>query len=386
MSIASALGLTTDKKVRYAVVALGDIAQEAMLPGVKHTGNSEVTALVTGDPGKARGVGAQYGVSDVYGYEQFDALLRSGTVDALYLATPNWRHAEFAVPALRAGVHVLVEKPLETSLEAARAILDASTRSRAKLMTAYRLHFEPATLATLDVIRSGDLGEVLYFTSTFIQPMDRANHRALSGVKAGPIFDMGPYPVNAARLVFEAEPDEVVSAIGVRHSDAGFGGDFDDTVMVVLRFPGNRFAQMLISYHGNAVEAYTAAGTKGSVEVNPGYTYGKPLEQVVTLGEKKTHRSFRNTDQFGGEMRYFSDCILNDRAPEPDAEEGYADVRVFDGILRAIASGGPVTLEPFARTRRIDTAAQRQMLFATRSPDLVNTASPMADKEKMPKN
>ena len=386
MSIASALGFGPDEKVRYAVVALGDIAQEAMLPGVKHTGNSAVTALVTGDPEKARGVGAQYGVADVYRYEEFDAMLKSGTVDAIYLATPNWRHAEFAVPALRAGVHVLVEKPLETSLEAARAILDAQKAASAKLMAAYRLHFEPATLATVDLIRSGDLGDVLYFTSTFIQPMDRANHRARSGVKAGPIFDMGPYPVNAARLVFEAEPEEVVSAIGVRHPDAGFSGDFDDTVMVVLRFPGDRFAQFLMSYHGNAVEAYTVAGTKGSIEMNPGYTYGKPLERVVTLGETKTHASFRNTDQFGGEMRYFSDCILNDRAPEPDAEEGYADVRVLDGIVRALASGGPVRLEPFTCARRIDTSAQKQKLFATRSPELVNTASPMADKEKMPKN
>ncbi|MGI4797177.1 MAG: Gfo/Idh/MocA family protein, partial [Janthinobacterium lividum] len=61
MSILSALGLTTDRKVRYAIVALGDISQEAMLPGVAHTGNSEVVAFVTGDPEKARKVGEQYG-------------------------------------------------------------------------------------------------------------------------------------------------------------------------------------------------------------------------------------------------------------------------------------------------------------------------------------
>ena len=76
---------------------------------------------------------------------------------------------------------------------------------------------------------------------------------------------------------------------------------------------------------------------------------------------------------------------MNDREPEPNAEEGYADVRVFDGILRAIDSGAPVALEPFTRTTRIDTAAQREMLFAVRSPSLVNTASRMANK-KMPKN
>ncbi|PIK73274.1 glucose-fructose oxidoreductase, partial [Methylobacterium frigidaeris] len=315
MSLASALGLTSGKKVRYAFVALGDITQEAMLPGVAHTGNSEVVAFVTGDSEKARGVGKQYGVTDTYGYEQFGELLASGNIDAIYLATPNWRHAEFAIPALKAGIHVLVEKPLEVSTEKCQEILEVAKTSSAKLMVAYRLHFEPATLATIDLISSGKLGELLTFTSTFTQMVSPENHRAKNGVEAGPIFDMGPYPVNAARYVFGDEPTEIVSAVGVRHPEASLG-DFDDTVAVTLRFPGNRIAQFTMSYWGNTLDTYSVVGTKGSVEVNPAYMYGKPLEHTVTLGEAKSHESFKNTDHFGSELRYFSDCILNDREPE----------------------------------------------------------------------
>lgn len=385
MSVLSALGLTSGKKVRYAVVALGDISQEAMLPGVAHTGNSEVTAFVTGDPEKARRVGERYGVTETYGYEQFGALLASGTIDAIYLATPNWRHAEFAIPALKAGIHVLVEKPLEISSEKCREIMAAQAASTAKLMVAYRLHFEPATLATIDLIRSGELGEILTFSSTFTQMVSPENHRATSGVTAGPIFDMGPYPINAVRYLFGDEPTEVVSAVGVRHPEAGLG-DFDDTVAVTLRFPQNRLAQFVLSYYGNVLDTYAVVGTKGSVEVNPAYMYGKPLERTVTLGETKSHESFKNTDHFGGELKYFSDCILNGTDPEPDAEEGYADLRVIEGILKALESGGPVTLEPFTRRRRIDTEAQRQTLKAQSAPDLVNTSNPGKGKEKVPKN
>ncbi|WP_438346382.1 Gfo/Idh/MocA family protein [Methylorubrum populi] len=385
MSVLSALGLTSGRKVRYAIVALGDISQEAMLPGVAHTGNSEVTAFVTGDPEKARRVGELYGVTDTYGYEQFGALLASGTIDAIYLATPNWRHAEFAIPALKAGIHVLVEKPLEISSDKCREIMAAQAGSSAKLMVAYRLHFEPATLATIDLIRSGKLGEILTFSSTFTQMVSPENHRAKSGVAAGPIFDMGPYPINAVRTLFGDEPTEVVSAVGVRHPEAGLG-DFDDTVAVTLRFPGNRLAQFVLSYHGNVLDTYAVVGTQGSVEVNPAYMYGKPLERTVTLGETKNHESFKNTDHFGGELKYFSDCILDGTDPEPDAEEGYADMRVIEGILKALESGGPVRLEPFTRTRRIDTAAQKQTLSAQSSPDLVNTSNPGRGKEKVPKN
>ena len=133
------------------------------------------------------------------------------------------------MPALKAGVHVLVEKPLEVSTQRCHDIMEAARESKAKLMVAYRLHFEPATLATIERIRSGEFGEIHLFTSTFVQKVDPANHRAHNGVDAGPIFDMGPYPLNAARYVFGEEPTEVVSATGVRHPEAGLG-DFDDTV------------------------------------------------------------------------------------------------------------------------------------------------------------
>ncbi len=386
MSIMSSLGLGSGKKVRYAVVGVGDIAQEAMLPGIAHTGNSELVALVTGDSEKARQVGAQYGIKLTWSYEGFEEMLRSGEVDAIYLATPNWRHAEFAVPALRAGIHVLVEKPLEVTTAKCREIIEAQRASGAKLMVAYRLHFEPATLAAIDSVRSGELGEIMVFTSTFGQMVSPENHRATSGELAGPVFDMGPYPVNAARYIFEAEPTEVVSAVGTRHPESGFDSDIYDTVAVTLRFPGERLAQFVVSYFVNALNTYVVAGTKGSLEVNPAYMYGMSLEHAKTIGEDKSHKAFKNTDHFGGQMKYFSDCILNNRDVEPDGEEGYADVRVLEGILRALKTGQKQTLEPFERTKRIDTGVQLQELSPRKSPELVRASNPGRDKDKVPVN
>ncbi len=385
MSIKEALGLGPDKKVRYAIVGLGDIAQEAMLPGVKHTGNSEVTCFVSSDLAKAREVGEQYDVTNFYTYEQFDSLLKSGTIDAIYVATPNWRHAEFIIPALKAGIHVLSEKPLEVSTSKCKEILEAQKTSSAKLMVGYRLHFEPATLDLIEKIRGGELGTVHLFSSCFAQMVDPENHRAQNGDLAGPVMDMGPYPVNAARYVFGAEPTEVVSAIGTRHPDSGLG-DFDDTVAVTLRFPENRIAQFTISYYGNSIDSYTVVGTKGNVVMSPGYMYGVPLEQQVTVGQKQSEKSFKNTDQFGGEMKYFSDCILNGTDPEPDGEEGYADVRVLEGVLRALKTGAPQTLAPFERLKRADPSKQREKLAAQRSPELVGASNPARGQEKNPKN
>jgi len=280
---------------------------------------------------------------------------------------------------------VLAEKPLEVSTAKAQEILDARKGSDAKLMVAYRLHFEPGTLDAIERARSGELGELLLFSSTFAQMVSPENHRARNGNEAGPVLDLGPYPVNAARYMFGDEPTEVVSAIGSRHPEAGLG-DFDDTVGVTLRFPRGRIAQFVLSYYGNSLDTYTVVGTKGSLEMNPGFMYGKPLQQKLIVGESRSEHSFKNTDHFGGEMKYFSDCILDGVEPEPDGEEGYADVRVLEGVLRALESGRSEVLAPFTRTRRIDTKAQLQTLAAQKSPELVNTSNPGKGKDKIPKN
>ncbi len=374
MSIASALGLG-GRKVRYAIVGLGDIAQEALMPGVAHTGNSEMTALVSGNPEKLSALGERYDIAGRYSYEQFPELLRSDTIDALYLATPNWRHAEFAIPALEAGIHVLCEKPLDVSAEKARAIIAAAERGGAQLMTAYRLHFEPATLDAIRRIRAGELGDLIAFTACFTQMVDPANHRARNGIEAGPLFDMGAYPINAIRYLFGAEPTEVISATGVRHPESGFG-DFDDTIAVTLRMPGDRLAQFTVSYYANNVDSLIIAGTKGSITMNPAFGFGQGLAHDRQIGEERSKETFKATDQFGGELRYFSDCILAGRRPEPDGEEGLADLLVIEAIVAALASGGPVPIAPLERSRRIDPDAQEQTLRAVSAPDPVDAAAP----------
>jgi predicted dehydrogenase len=386
MGLKEALGFGSGKKIRYAIVGLGDIAQEDMMPGIEHTGNSEMTALVTSDPTKAKELADKYSLQSTFSYEQFPEALASGTFDAIYLATPNWRHAEFILPALQAGIHVLSEKPMEVSTAKCQEILTAEKASTAKLMIAYRLHFEPATLDTIEKVRSGKIGEVHLFSSTFAQPVDPTNHRAHSGTLAGPVLDMGPYPVNAARYIFSDEPTAVLSAVGTRHPETGFDGDFADTVAVTLAFPNNKLAQFSISYWGGPFNTLTAIGSKGSIMLDPSYMFGKPLEQTFAIGDNKKKESFKNTDHFGGEMKYFSNCILNNTEVEPDGEEGFADVRVLEGIDQAMKSGAPVQLPPFTRTKRINPDTQKETLRATSTPDLVHTSNPSRDVDKQPKN
>lgn len=347
------------------------------MPAVAQTGNSCMTALVTGDKKKAEQLSRRYGIEHTLDYDGIDDLLASGRVDALYVATPNDQHLETTVKALRAGVHVLLEKPMAVSEAECRQMIDAAQAGSAKLMIAYRLHFEPATLAAIEKVREGALGEVRLFSSVFGQLVSPDNHRAKQGYWAGPVADMGPYPINAARNLFRAEPLEVI-AHGMRHPELEM--DFHDTVSVSLRFPGDRLAQLTVSYATAEVGQYRICGSRGDLEVSPGYAFGDgvALEHRLTLDGKTTHTRFEATDQFGGELRYFSDCVLHDREPEPNGYEGLADVRVLAAIERALQTGAPVRLEPFEGPRYADPR-NVQTLPPIETPELVDASTPGGD-------
>lgn len=373
-----AVKVDAGKKVRYAVVGVGWISQAAMLPGVEHTGNSEVVALVTSHEQKAEKVGEKYGIKRVVTYGEYGDLLRSGEIDAAYLATPNFDHVGLAVQTLEAGVHLLLEKPMAVSVAECEQMMAAGERSGAKLMVAYRLHFEPGTLKAIERIREGEIGTVRFFNSSFSQQVSGQNHRAKHGFWAGPVADMGPYPLNMVRNVFGAEPIEV-AALGVNTDPERFtdesGMPFDDTVAVTLKFPGERVASFSLSYSGGDVDEYRVVGSRGDLYSNPAYQVGTGMQHELTVMKKKSTESFKTTDHFGGEMKYFSECILGDKQPEPDGEEGMLDVRVLEAVKEALATGQTQHLPPYTRKRRPDPK-QVQELSKVNEPELVAAHKP----------
>src|SRR5215472_861405 len=135
------------RKIRYAVVGLGYITQVAILPAFAHAQeNSELAALVSGDPGKLKALGKKYKVPKTYSYEQYADCVSDG-IDAVYIALPNAMHRAYAEGAARAGVHVLCEKPMAVTEQECEAMIEAAEKANVKLMIAYRLHFERGNLS-----------------------------------------------------------------------------------------------------------------------------------------------------------------------------------------------------------------------------------------------
>jgi len=337
---------TQVKRIRYAVVGAGHIAQEAILPAFQHaTENSELVALISGDPDKRGVLCRRHGIEFEGGYEELEATLRRARADAVFIATPNALHKEHVIRAAEAGVHVLCEKPLATSVIDCELMSEACERNQVKLMVAYRLHFEEATLRAIDLVKRGGIGEPRVFDSVFTHVVRPGDIRTREELGGGAAYDLGVYCINAARSLFQAEPTSVFATTIKKNG-------VDDTTTAMLRFGGDRVATFTISNSVASVSSYRIAGTEGDLRVEPAYEYASGLKHHLTIDEKTSSDAFGKRDQFAPELIYFSRCILENQEPEPSGEEGLLDIRVVEAILQSAETGVVVELEPRDRERR----------------------------------
>ena len=355
------------RAVRYAIVGLGHIAQVAMLPAFAHARrNSRLTALVSDDRSKLKELARRYRVDSTFTYGDYDACLEQ--VDAVYIALPNSMHAEYAIRAARAGVHVLCEKPMAVTSGECRQMIAACRRHRVRLMIAYRLHFEEINLRVVDLVRRGRIGEPKFFNSSFSMTVKPGDIRTRKDMGGGSLYDIGVYCINAARYLFRAEPREVM-AISV-NSGASKLAEIDESTGALLRFEGERVAAFVTSFNATDVASYRIVGSKGHVHVEPAYEYAEGLEYELTIEGKSTRKRIGKRDQFAPQLLYFSDCILNNREPEPSGEEGLQDVRIVEALYKSARTGKAVPIPAFKKTKR-PTGRQRITRPGVRKPALV---------------
>jgi predicted dehydrogenase len=365
---------TRSAPLRVAVVGLGHIAQAAILPAFKHARpHVELAALVSNTPAKLKQLGKRYGVERRANYAQADALFGSGAIDAVYIALPNTLHAEWTIRAARAGLHVLCEKPLAATPADCERMIDACARNDVKLMTAYRLHFERCNLEVADLVRRKKLGEPRFFDSQFSMQVKAGNIRTRSDLAGGPVWDIGIYCINAARMVFADEPEEVW-ATATRRDDKRFA-EIPESVHAVLRFSDDRIATFTASFGAADRSRYEVVGTRGSVVVDPAYEYAGNLAYETTIDDRKRRKNFPKRDQFASELVHFAQSVRANRAPEPSGKEGLIDVGIITAINRSVTSGRWQKVISATRKRRPGLRQEMRKPAVPREPKLVQAES-----------
>jgi predicted dehydrogenase len=334
------------KRVGYAVVGLGHIAEHAVLPGFRHARKSRLMALVSSDAQKAQRLAKKFGAPTHCTYDRFEECLRNSEIQAVYIATNNSTHLEFTRRAAALGKNVLCEKPLANTAEECRQMLDACRKADVKLMTAYRKYFEPSSVALKKLVDSKKLGrlKLIHSAFTFNLPGYQVWHlkRELAG--GGSLWDVGVYCVNAVRWLTGLEP---VEAAGYSWSaDPERFQEVDESIAFQLKFPDGLFVQASSSFAAAKASFLQIHGEKGWAAADPAFAYNEEKRLFGQIGEKWFGKVYPPSEEFHLELDHLADCISRNREPEPDGVTGLRDVVVMEAIYQAAKSGRPVAIKP----------------------------------------
>ena len=350
------------KKLGFALVGLGSLSEHQIAPALAKTKFCKLSGLVSGHPDKAKAWAQQYGVpeSSIYDYQSFDRIKDNPDIDIVYVVLPNSMHAEFTIRALKAGKHVLCEKPMATSIADCEAMIAAAKKADRKLMIAYRCHYEPKNLAAMRKVRSGALGKPKLFVTDMGRQANVADpsdawrvDKKLAG--SGALGDMGIYGISAARYMLNEEPVEVRAWAHTDLSDPRFK-TVDDMIAWQFRFPSGAICNGSTSFDYNATMSFELWGEKARLRADPGAFYGGNKFQMVD-GGNFTDMDVPEVDQFAREMDWMGDVVRGKAPMVSSGEEGMQDMRLILAILESVAKGGAPVKTDWGYKRAVDPAA-----------------------------
>ncbi|MDB4991658.1 MAG: oxidoreductase domain protein [Myxococcaceae bacterium] len=351
--------LPPDKRIGFALVGLGKLTLEELLPAFAHTKLARIAALVSGDRAKAEKTARQYGVeaAHLYDYQTFDRLRDDASVDVVYVVLPNSMHAEYTIRAAQAGKHVLCEKPMAVTVDECSAMIAACDKAQRWLMIAYRLQYEPHHREAIRIVRGLDpslqLGRLKNIVTSNGQmqkdPSAWRMKRALAG--GGPLPDVGIYCLNAARYLTGEEPVELTAMKYSPLGDPRFA-EVEEQLDFAVRFPSGTMAACASSYNTYDSKQYRLLCERGWLAMDPAYPYRGLQLRVAEGGEEDPKKerirelAIQDENQFALELDHMARCVLEKRKPHTAGEEGRQDVRLIRALYEAAETGKTVKLAP----------------------------------------
>jgi predicted dehydrogenase len=334
---------TVNKKVGFAVVGLGKIAEVSVLPAFRNCKKAKLEAVVSRDKRKAARFARKFRAKAYYQNEEFDACLANPAVSAVFIATPNGEHAGFTIRAAQAGKHVLCEKPLAATTEQSLAMVEACRKNGVLLMTAYRKYFDPSALHLRRLVQTGDLGRVDLIHTAFSEfYLPGITQRWLVDARlagGGPLMDLGVYCVNTCRWILDEDPREV-TAQSWRNDKSRFR-EVEEGISFQMKFPSGITLQGSSTYSAALSSFIYVQGSKGWAMLTPAFPFDEERNLTGKIGGRPFSRKFPIIDEFALEIDAFASAIQSNTAIAPDGVQGHRDLVIIHAIYEAAKTGKP---------------------------------------------
>lgn len=333
------------KRLRTAVVGVGTFGENHARAYAEYA-RSELVWVCDLNEERGREVASRYGARYIQDYEE---VARDPSVQAVSVATPDFAHTEPALRMIEAGKHVLVEKPLATSVEEARKVVEAAKTAGVVLMVDFHNRWNPPFLRAKREVLEGRIGEPLVGFARLSDTVYVPTEMLSWAEKSGPQWFLMSHTADLMCWLVGRQPRKVY-AVGEKKVLKGRGIDTYDFVQAVLEFEGGTSVTLescwvlpnsiprLIDF-----QVYLA-GTKGRISVEAGFqgieVASEELSHPFVLGQED---AYGRTVGFVQEPIYhFVDCVLEGRTPQCTGEDGLMNVAIIEAALRSLKEGRPV--------------------------------------------
>jgi len=324
----------TSKKIRWGILSTAEIGMRKVTPGIQRSPRSEVAAIASRSLDKAQAAARELGIAKAYG--SYEELLADPDIDVIYNPLPNDQHVPLTLAAVKAGKHVLCEKPIALSASDAGRLQEIGTQRL--VLEAFMVRFHPQWLRTREIVQSGEIGELKVVSGTFsYYNVDPANIRNHSDKGGGGTLDIGCYPIVGARFLFGSEPLRLVSLID---RDPTFGTDRIASALV--DFGEGRRLDFTVSTQCVPYQSIQAIGTKGRVEIIIPFNapQGEATTIVIDDGASLDRSLARRetlppSDQYAEQAEAMAMAVLGEKTLPYGVEDGIQNMRILDAMFES---------------------------------------------------
>ncbi|TDM12819.1 Gfo/Idh/MocA family protein [Macrococcus lamae] len=335
--------------IKVGIIGCGSISTHRHIPEYQENSSAEIVAYCDIVQERSDELAAEFGGSS---YSDYHALLADEAVEAVSICTPNYLHAEMTIAALKAGKHVLCEKPMATSLEDAEQMIAAAKASGTKLMIGHNQRINEAHQAAKQVVESGQLGKIYSFKTTFGHPgpegwsVDGPDSWFFDKKRAfiGAMGDLGVHKADLMRYILGEEFKEVGAMI---ETSAKANATVDDNAVLILKTESGIIGTLSASwaYNGEEDNSTVIYSEKGVLKLNADPEYSYIFINADGEADKQQLGEMQTNDE-GGQINShtidaFIQSITEDTTPICDGEEGMASLNV---IMKAIESAETNTI------------------------------------------
>ncbi len=339
----SGMGSAPKNKLGVALVGLGYYSTDLLAPALQLTEHCYLAGIVTGSYTKIPIWQERYQIPDrnVYDYDNFDEIANNEEIDVVYIVLPNSMHAEFSIRAALAGKHVWCEKPMALNVQQCEAMIQAAETSGVSLSIGYRMQHEPVTRMLMGLALQADYGEVRhisvaagYYGKYGENPEHWRTKKSLGG---GVMYDMGVYPLQAARYTTGLEPIAVRGEHRILRPD--IFSEVDETTLFDLQFSNGAIAQCASSFAMN-MDYLHVTYDKGWAKLDPFSKYDKVGGTCSNGTSLRPWAGNQQARQMDAEAR----AIIEGRPPLVPGEEGLRDIRILEAVYQSASLGKWVDL------------------------------------------